>query len=70
MARDRGGFVEGHDEGVGKGDFANMPKDLVMREYPKARLGRDKEIDDSMSDVDDVEDQGAERRNRYVSNQK
>ena len=70
MARERKGFVEGHDEGIGRNDFAGMPSELMMREYPKARMGRSGEIDDSMSDIDDVEDQGASRRGRYLSNQK
>jgi|GEM_PF-2856754 len=70
MAREKRGFVEGHDEGIGKSDFAGMPTELMMKQYPKARQGRDANIDDSMSDIDSVEDQGASRRNRYLSNQK
>lgn len=70
MAKSRSGFVEGHDESIGKGQFANMPTDVMMREYPKSTMGRDKELDDSMTDIDDVQEQAASRRNRFVSNQK
>lgn len=63
-------FVDGHDENIGKGDYANMPKEVYMKEYPKARMGRDGELDDSIVGIDDVEDEAASKRNRYVSNQK
>lgn len=70
MARERKGFVEGHDEGIGKGDFAGMPSELMMKEYPKSRMGRSGELDDSMSDIDDVQSEAESRRSRYLSNQK
>lgn len=63
-------FVEGHDESIGKGSHANMPQDVYMKAYPKSRMGRDNELDDSMTDIDDVQEQAASRRNRFVSNQK
>jgi len=70
MARDGRGFVEGHDESIGKGDHAGMPKEVMMKDYPKSRMGRSGEVDDSMSDIDDVQGMNAEKRNRNVSNQK
>lgn len=70
MARERGGFVEGHDENIGKGEHANMPKEVMMKAYPKCAEARDKELDDTMSDIDAVQEHAASRRNRYVSNQK
>lgn len=68
MARGRG-FMEGHEEGIGKGEFANMPKEVRMEEYPKVRQGRD-DMDDTMTGIDEVSREGAERRDRYFSNQK
>lgn len=63
-------FVEGNDESIGKGEFANMPKDVYMKEYPKGRRPADGMIDDSMVDVDDIEEQAMNRRRRYWSKQK
>jgi len=70
MARSRGDFVEGHDESIGRGDFANMPSELMMREYPKSRMRREGELDDTMSDIDDVQGQAEMKRGRFISNQK
>ena len=63
-------FVEGHDKSIGKGSHANMPQDVYMKNYPKPRMGGDREIDDSMSDIDDVQAQAASKRNSNVSYQK
>lgn len=68
MAKSRD-FKLGHDEEIGKGEFANMPKDVRMEQYPKTRHGRG-DMDDTISGIDEVIDQGAERRDRYMSNQK
>lgn len=70
MAKSRRGFIEGHDEGIGKGEHANMPKETIMESYPKSRMGRDNMIDDSMSDIDDVQDAAISKRDRNMSNQK
>ncbi len=68
MARSR---IEGHEEGIGKGEFANMPKDVYMAEYPKStRLTTNENIDDSMTDVDNVTDRAEVKRRKYISNQK
>lgn len=69
MARDRG-FVEGHDENIGKGEHANMPKDVMMRDYPPAPADRGNYLDDSMTDIDDVQEEAVRKRRRYISNQK
>ena len=69
MARNSGGFMEGHDEEIGKGEFANLPQDVKMKAYPKNR-GMDTELDDTMSDIDDIADEAEGVRRRYVSNQK
>lgn len=70
MPREGKGFVEGHEPNVGKGSFANMKQDVVMKEYPKRKMGRSVYIDDSMSDIDDVEEKSVSKRNKYVSYQK
>lgn len=68
MARSR---IEGHDESIGKTDFAGMPKEVYMAEYPKStRLTTDEKIDDSMTDIDDVTDRSEGKRRKYFSNQK
>ena len=68
MARSR---IEGHEEGIGRSDFAGMPKDVYMEEYPKStRLTTDERIDDSMTDIDDVDGRAEGKRRKYISNQK
>lgn len=69
MAKDKGRFRDGHDEMIGKGDFANMPQDVMMSEYPKVRHGSG-DMDDTITGIDEVQDEGAARRNRFISNQK
>ena len=63
--------IEGHEEGIGRSDFAGMPKDVYMQEYPKStRLTTNEGIDDSMSDIDNVDGRAEGKRRRYLSNQK
>ena len=69
MAKGRG-FVEGHDENIGKGSHANMPQEVMMKDYPKSRMGRAGELDDSVTDIDYLQDVAASKRDRYVSDQK
>ena len=66
----RGGFMEGHEPSIGKGEFANMPKDVKMSQYPKVRLTENENIDDSMRDIDDVDSRAEGKRRKYLSNQK
>ncbi len=62
--------IEGHEPGIGKGDHAGMPKDVYMESYPKgARLPMNEGIDDSMSEIDDVDGRGEGKRSKYKSNQ-
>lgn len=68
MAKGRG-FVEGHDENIGRGEHANMPKEVRMEAYPRARMGREGEIDDTMSRIDSEIDQSVGQRDRHRSNQ-
>lgn len=63
--------IEGHEVGIGRNDFAGMPKDVYVEQYPKStRLTTDERIDDSMTDVDDVTDRAEGKRRKYISNQK
>jgi hypothetical protein len=63
--------IEGHEVGIGKGDHAGMPKDVYMQDYPKsARLTMNEGIDDSMTDIDNVDGRAEGKRRKFLSNQK
>lgn len=64
------GFVEGHDEMVGKRDYAGMPPEVKMSLYPKSKEQRDEHIDDTMSDVDSIHSMSEGQRRKYLSTQK
>lgn len=71
-SKDRGpaGFDEGHDPMVGRHDFAGLPAEKVMRSYPKStRLTKNERLDDTMSEIDDVDGRAEGKRVRYLSNQ-
>lgn len=53
----------------GHGEHANMPKEVEMEAYPRARQGRDRDIDDTIRRLDGEEDQMDKKRSRYVSDQ-
>jgi len=52
----------------GKGEFANMPKEVKMDLYPKSRLDADYE-DDTINRIDRENDQMQGKRRKYVSGQ-
>jgi len=63
--------IEGHEPSIGRNDFAGMPKDVYMEKYPQStRLTTDERIDDSMSDIDNVDGRAQGKRSKYLSNQK
>lgn len=69
MAKKNKGFVVGHDPKIGRGSFANMPQEVIMKEYPKPRhLGA--YLDDTMVDIDEVNDRSIGRAARHESYQK
>lgn len=70
MAKEKSGFVTGHQPGVGKGDFANMPQDKMMKSYPKAKSYRDTDLDDSMGGIDSCIGASENKARKYMSNQK
>jgi len=64
------GFDEGHDPMVGRHDFAGLPAEKVMRSYPKGTdLTRNERLDDTMSEIDDVDMRAEGKRRKYISNQ-
>lgn len=65
-----GGFVEGHKESVGKGSFANLPHDVVMKEYPKSKSMRGGMLDDTITGIDSVQRGSESKSMHHISNQK
>ena len=57
-------------ESVGKGEFANMPQEKVVKSWPKPPMASDREIDDTITGIDKVQTQGASKRKSNLSNQK
>lgn len=53
----------------GKGKFANMPQEVMMKEYPKCDYVRS-DLDDTMTNIDMVKDKSVKKAKKYVSNQK
>lgn len=70
MKKKSKGFVEGHDPKEGRGDFANMPQEVIMKAYPRNSMRPDAELDATITGVDDVMKGSEGKRMRYVSNQK
>ena len=64
------GFITGHDEHIGKGDFAGMPTDVKMEKYPPCKNYRGGDLDDTMTDIDDVSSRSEGKASKYRSNQK
>lgn len=63
-------FAEGHAPKVGKSNFANLPSEVVMKEYPKPSHVRPGSIDDTITGIDDVVRHGEGKISKYLSNQK
>ena len=55
---------------MGKGNFANMPQEVKMTEYPKYPNAGDREIDDTITGIDKTVTASSGKRSKYVSNQK
>jgi hypothetical protein len=66
----KGGFVTGHDEQIGKGDLAGLPRDVKMEKYPPCRNYKGGMIDDTITGVDDVNSLSEAKASKYRSNQK
>jgi hypothetical protein len=68
--RTSGGFVTGHEEHVGHGQFANLPQQTVMKSYPVSRQDMGGKLDDTMDDIDSIQDFAEGQRSKYASYQK
>ena len=66
----KGGFPVGHEPGVGKGEFANLPQEKVMTSYPKPSSLGERDLDDSMTGIDSTMTGSVGKARKYVSNQK
>lgn len=69
MKKDKA-FVSGHAPKEGHGDFANMPQHVIMKPYPKNKVARDREIDDTITGIDHVVQVAEGKRSKYMSHQK
>ena len=54
----------------GEGDFANLPKEPVFKQYPKFPHIGEKERDDSITGIDETVSRETGKVKKYVSNQK
>ena len=53
----------------GKGEFANMPKDVKMNAYPKANQYGPGNLDDTMTEIDRVNSKAHTKARSNLSNQ-
>jgi hypothetical protein len=60
---------EKEGKAVGKGQFANMPQEVKMRAYPKANEYGPSDLDDTMTEIDNVNRKAHSRARSNVSNQ-
>jgi|APGre2960657404_1045060.scaffolds.fasta_scaffold00118_8 hypothetical protein len=66
----KGSFVTGNDPMVGRGDYANLPQNVVMAQYPRSPELRGGYLDDSMSGIDEINAYGAHQADKFQSYQK
>ena len=64
------GFVEGHDRSIGRNDYAGLPREVVMKEFPKNKMHPGAYLDDSISDIDAIQDDSVRQMQSRLSNQK
>ena len=53
----------------GKGEFANMPKDVQMKSYPKANEFGPGNLNDTMVEIDQTTSKAHTKSHRFLSNQ-
>ena len=63
-------FMTGHNPSIGKGDFAGMPKEVIMEKYPDYSNMSSNELDDTLTGIDEVCKHSEGKRSKYLSNQK
>ena len=62
------GDSEHEGKAAGKGEFANMPKEVKMQMYPKNRYAADSQHDD-IKRIDGEINRSESKRKSYMSNQ-
>lgn len=55
--------------GKDKTSFANMPQEVVMKQYPKQKTYGE-ELDDTITGIDEVVAHGKGKAAKFISNQK
>lgn len=68
--RSSGSFVTGHDESIGRGSHANMPQEVMMKDYPACATYGSSEYDDTMSNIDSVNSGSVSKARKHISYQK
>lgn len=63
------GTSEREGKAWGKGEYANMPQDVVKEMYPKTKGGSRKTLDDTIKGIDYSIDRSEGRASKYVSDQ-
>lgn len=63
------GVSEAEAPAMGHGNFANMPQDIYMEQYPKAPAQRSHVLDDTMSHIDRCNHHAEIQESKYLSNQ-
>jgi len=64
-----GGESESEGRVWGAGEHANMPKEIRMKDYPKAHEFGSDVLDDTMGHVDKTQGQAHMQSRRHLSNQ-
>lgn len=52
---------------IGSGDFANMPSNVIMKQYPMAGSPMDSTLDDSITGIDRQISKDDSMRNKHLS---
>ena len=68
-ARSGGSFVTGHDEGIGKGSHANMPQEVIMKDYPPCNVYGSSDLDDTMTHIDSTASTTVSKARKHISHQ-
>jgi hypothetical protein len=63
------GVSEAEAPAMGHGNFANMPQDIYMEQYPKAPAQRSHVLDDTISHIDRCNHHAEEMESKFLSNQ-
>jgi hypothetical protein len=69
MRAEPSGESEHEGRAMGKGQFANMPTEVRMEQYPKFPSQRGHDLDDTMREIDRCNAHAEKQESRYLSNQ-